>query len=127
MMMFVTYAQKNIHADLSYTGEPFAAFKSGTIIAFLDSLMNSVLYCDRFDELSADMYKTLDAESRLSDMPRDALDVAKRIFRLRFSLKIQKYDRNHQYYLAAIDDKTNMEVLRREAIMDLAFADDFGF
>lgn len=54
-------------------------------------------------------------------------DVAKRIFRLRFSLKIQKYDRNHQYYLAAIDDKTNIEVLRREAIMDLAFADDFGF
>lgn len=89
--------------------------------------MNSVLYCDRFDELSADMYKTLDAESQLSDMPRDALDVAKRIFRLRFSFKIQKYDRNHQYYLAAIDDKTNMEVLRREAIMDLAFADDFGF
>ncbi len=35
--------------------------------------MNSVLYCDRFDELSADMYKALDAESQLSDMPRDAL------------------------------------------------------
>lgn len=54
-------------------------------------------------------------------------DVAKRIFRLRFSFKIQKYDRNHKYYLAAIDDKTNIEVLRREVIMDLAFADDFGF
>lgn len=53
--------------------------------------------------------------------------MAKRIFRLRFSFKIQKYDRNHQYYLAAIDDKTNIEVLRREAVMDLAFADDFGF
>ena len=53
--------------------------------------------------------------------------MAKRIFRLRFSFKIQKYDRNHKYYLAAIDDKTNIEVLRREVIMDLAFADDFGF
>ena len=73
MMMFVTYDQKNIHADLSHTGEPFAAFKRGTIIAFLDSRMNLVLYCDRFDELSTDMYKTLDAESQLSDMPRDAL------------------------------------------------------
>ena len=54
-------------------------------------------------------------------------DVAKRIFRLRFSFKNQKYDRNHKYYLAAIDDKTNIEVLRREVIMNLAFADDFGF
>jgi len=53
--------------------------------------------------------------------------VAKRIFRLRFFFKIQKYDRNHKYYLVAIDDKTNIEVLRSEAIMDVAFADDFGF
>jgi hypothetical protein len=54
-------------------------------------------------------------------------DAAKRIFRLRFSFKNQKYDRSHKYYLVAIDDKTNLEVLRREVIMDLAFADDFGF
>ena len=63
MTMFVTYAQKNIHADLLHAWEPFVSFKSGTIIAFLDSLMNSVLYRDRFDELSAAMYKALDAES----------------------------------------------------------------
>lgn len=58
---------------------------------------------------------------------RKDADASKRIFRLRFSFKNQKYDQDHKYYLIAIDDKTNLEVLRREVIMDLAFADDFGF
>ena len=30
----------------------YVSYKSGNIIAFLDSLMNSVLYSERFDELS---------------------------------------------------------------------------
>ena len=54
-------------------------------------------------------------------------DASKRIFRLRFSFKNQKYDRSHKYYLVAVDDKTGREVLRREVLMDLAFSDDFGF
>jgi len=73
MTMFVTYAQKNLHADLPHAWEPFVSFKSGTIIAFMDNLMNSVLYRDRFDELSTVMYKALDAENQFSGMPTDAL------------------------------------------------------
>ncbi len=73
MTMFVTYAEKNIHAELPHSWQPFTSFKSGTIIAFMDSLMNSVLYRDRFDELSSVMYKALDAENQFSDMPVDAL------------------------------------------------------
>lgn len=73
MTMFVTYAQKSIHADLPHAWEPFVSFKSGTIIAFMDNLMNSVLYRDRFDELSEAMYKALDAENQFSGMPLDAL------------------------------------------------------
>ena len=73
MTMFVTYAQKSIHADLPHAWEPFVSFKSGTIIAFIDNLMNSVLYRERFDELSEVMYKALDAENQFSSMPLDAL------------------------------------------------------
>ena len=55
-------------------------------------------------------------------------DTTKRIFRLRFNFKNKKYDKSQKYYLVvAYDDKNDIEVLRREIIMDIAFADDFGF
>lgn len=54
-------------------------------------------------------------------------DTAKRIFRLRFAFKNKKYDKSQRYYLVAYDDKNNIEILRHEIIMDIAFADDFGF
>lgn len=52
---------------------------------------------------------------------------AKRIFRLRFNLKNQKYSRGKRYYLVAVDTENNMEAFRHEVIIDIAFADDFGF
>lgn len=73
MVLFATYADKAIHAELPQSWQPFVSFKSGTIVAFLDSLMNSVLYRDRFDELSARMYKALDGENQLKNIPTDAL------------------------------------------------------
>lgn len=54
-------------------------------------------------------------------------EAAKRVFRLKFSFKNQAYDKTKQYYLIAVDDKTGMETFRREVIMDLAFAGNFGF
>lgn len=54
-------------------------------------------------------------------------DTAKRVFRLRFSFKNKKYDKSRKYYLVAFDDKNGLEALRQEIIMDIAFADDFGF
>lgn len=57
---------------------------------------------------------------------RDA-DVQKRLFRLRFTFKNKKYDKNKKYYLVAYDDGIGMEKFRHEVIMDVAFADDFGF
>ena len=73
MTMFVTYAEKSLHTDLPHSWQPFVSFKGGTIIAFMDNLMNSVLYRDRFDEISIEMYKALDAENQFSGMPTDAL------------------------------------------------------
>ena len=73
MMLFVTYADKAIHAEIPQSWQPFVSFKSGTIVAFLDNLMNSVLYRDCFDELSTRMYKALDGENQLKNIPADAL------------------------------------------------------
>ena len=51
----------------------------------------------------------------------------KRIFRLRFTFKNKKYDKDKQYYLVVYDEETGLEKWRHPVIMDLAFADDFGF
>lgn len=52
---------------------------------------------------------------------------AKRIFKLRFNLKDQKYDRYKKYYLVAKDSETGIEAFRHEVAMDIAFAGGFGF
>lgn len=54
-------------------------------------------------------------------------DTTKRMFRLRFSFKNKQYNRSQKYYLVAYDEKNDIEVLRHEIIIDIAFADDFGF
>ncbi|MGB4499767.1 MAG: hypothetical protein WBI21_00670, partial [Natronincolaceae bacterium] len=52
---------------------------------------------------------------------------AKRIFRIGFNLKNQKYRRDKKYYLVAVATETGMEAFRHEVIIDIAFADNFGF
>ena len=54
-------------------------------------------------------------------------DSQKRIFRMRFNFKNQKYDKSKQYYLVVIDTNTGLEQFRHPVIMDLTFGDDFGF
>ena len=54
-------------------------------------------------------------------------EATKRVFTLRFTFKNQTYNKSNKYYLIAVDDKTGLETLRREVIMDIAFAGDFGF
>lgn len=54
-------------------------------------------------------------------------DVQKRLFRMRFTFKNKKYDKNRKYYLVAYDESNDVEVFRHEVIMDVAFANDFGF
>lgn len=54
-------------------------------------------------------------------------DDNKRIFRLKFELQNRQYDRSKPYFLVAYDLQTNREVIRHSVVMDLAFADDFGF
>ena len=54
-------------------------------------------------------------------------DTMKRIFRFRFNFKDKQYDKSQKYYLVVFDDKNDIEILRHEIIIDIAFADDFGF
>lgn len=55
------------------------------------------------------------------------IEPQKRIFRLRFNFKNKKYDKAKKYYLVAFDEKNDLEVFRHDVIMDIAFANDFGF
>ena len=46
---------------------------------------------------------------------------------LRFTLKNQKYDRTKKYWLVVMDEATGLEAFRHPVMIDIAFADDFGF
>lgn len=73
MTMFVTYADKVIPADLPVAWKPFLSFKSGNVIAFIDNLMNSYIYGERFDEISKKVYDSLKAEAEFRKLPVEAL------------------------------------------------------
>ena len=73
MTMFVTYADKVIPADLPVAWKPFISFKSGNVIAFIDNLMNSYIYGDRFDMISKMIYDSLKADTEFKKLPVEAL------------------------------------------------------
>ena len=73
MTMFVTYAAKVIPADMPVAWKPFISFKSGNVIAFIDNLMNSYIYGDRFDEISKMVYDSLKADAEFRKLPVEAL------------------------------------------------------
>ena len=54
-------------------------------------------------------------------------DSVNRKFRVRFSFKDQQYSAGRKYYLVVVDEKTDMEILRKEFRIDIAFANDYGF
>jgi len=71
--LFVTYTQRSVQADLPNAWKRFISYKSGNIIAFLDHLMNNILYREPYDALSADVSKTLQVQSVLSRYNPEAL------------------------------------------------------
>ena len=73
MTMFVTYSAKVIPADMPVAWKPFISFKSGNVIAFIDNLMNSYIYGDRFDEISKMIYDSLKAEAEFRKLPVETL------------------------------------------------------
>ena len=75
--------------------------------------------------ISEDNEKISNENTYIADS-RDT-DAQKRIFRMRFTFKNKQYDKNQQYYLIVYDEATGTESFRHPVIMDLAFADDYGF
>jgi len=50
-----------------------------------------------------------------------------RMFKEKFTFKDRKYTSKEKYFLIILDDKTGLEIGRHEFIIDIAFADNFGF
>lgn len=73
MTMFVTYAAKAMPVEMPVAWKPFISFKSGNVIAFIDNLMNSYIYGERFDEISKTVYDNLKADTEFRKMPVEAL------------------------------------------------------
>ena len=73
MNLFVTYTQKTVHAEIPSAWEPYVSYKAGNVMAFVDNLMNSMIYGEEFDRLSEIMYRTLGADKVLRSLPVESL------------------------------------------------------
>ncbi|MHB8124871.1 MAG: hypothetical protein ACYDEJ_04370 [Desulfitobacteriaceae bacterium] len=51
----------------------------------------------------------------------------KRRFQEKFTFRNRKYSKDEKYYLVIKDMASDMEISRQEFMIDIAFADDFGF
>lgn len=71
--MFVTYTAKYVGAELPKAWKGFISYKAGNIIAFMDNLMNSILYRGRYDELSTHVAFGLNVKKAFSDFPPEDL------------------------------------------------------
>lgn len=80
------------------------------------------------------LYFVSEDNERISDEHTFAADKkdkepGKRIFRLKFNFKNKQYDKHKKYKLVAYDinSKVDEPVWSHDVVMDLAFANDFGF
>lgn len=73
MCLFITYAVKVIRCDVPNAWKPYVSQKSGSVMAFLDNFMNNSVYGERFDELSALIYKSIDGQKVFSEISADEL------------------------------------------------------
>ncbi|MEK4535462.1 BREX-1 system phosphatase PglZ type A [Peribacillus sp. FSL K6-1552] len=61
--LFITYTSKVIQSELPNVWKIYNSYKSGNSIAFLDGLMNSVIFKSSFERLSDLVFSTLDGET----------------------------------------------------------------
>lgn len=73
MTLFATYTARSIHGDVPAAWKPFKSYKPGSVVAFVENLMNSLVYAELFDRLSEQMYRTLNAEKVLGQLALDEL------------------------------------------------------
>lgn len=71
--LFLTYASKAITADLPKNLKNAVTYKTGSVIAFLDNLMNNSEYSERFDWLSEFVYNGVGADQFLGTFPVETI------------------------------------------------------
>lgn len=105
--------------------------KLTNLIVYLDFIQNEKV-SDQLRPVKVALYfedeggeKISDREIIIADRKESAVE--KRQFREKFIFKNRKYSKDETYYLVMKDMLTDMEVARHEFIIDIAFADDFGF
>lgn len=105
--------------------------KVTSLITTLDFLQSEAV-SDVVKEAAYKVFFVTEQNERISNentyiADNRAPETQKRMFRLRFTFKNRKYDRDQKYYLVAYDAATGLEIFRHLVLMDLAFTDDFGF
>jgi uncharacterized protein (TIGR02687 family) len=71
--LFLTYASKEITAEMPKNLKNGLTYKTGSVVAFLDNLMNNNEYAERFDWLSEYVYNGIGADQFLSSFPVEAI------------------------------------------------------
>ena len=71
--LFLTYASKEITAEMPKNLRNGLTYKTGSVVAFLDNLMNNSEYQERFDWLSEYVYNGIGADQFLSSFPVEAI------------------------------------------------------
>jgi len=105
--------------------------KITNLITYLDFIQNENI-SDSLLPVVAKLYFINEAGEKISNENIIYADIKnqppeKRMFKEKFTFKNKKYSKSEKYYIILIDDKTEVEIDRYEFIIDIAFADDFGF
>ena len=71
--MFVTYTERYVHGELPQAWRSFVSYKSGNISAFMDNLMNNVIYRKCYNEISDTIASSLNVATALEGYSPEAL------------------------------------------------------
>ncbi|MCR5021796.1 BREX-1 system phosphatase PglZ type A [Ruminococcus sp.] len=71
--LFLTYASKEITAEMPKNLKNGLTYKTGSVVAFLDNLMNNSEYAERFDWLSEFVYNGVGGDQFLSSFPVESI------------------------------------------------------
>ena len=71
--LFATYTVRFLKGEATVSWRSFVSYKTGNCIAFLDNLMNNILYRERYDAISAMMASTLKAVAVLETYEAEEL------------------------------------------------------
>ncbi len=71
--LFITHTQQHLKSDLPKRWQKYATKNSGSVIAFMDNLMNNSLYSERYNQLSKFVADKLDISSEFINYDTEAL------------------------------------------------------